>query len=224
MFHVIARKSRLLRWNINHEPGVLSRNTFHADIAAVFLDSAVADRQSESRALADILGCEEWVKNAAQMLRGNAGPVIFESDAQPWTALHCGSRRGSLSCDLRTDADDALFTECVKRIRKKIDEDLLEQIGIGRDHKGTGGPHDLDPNRLFLKSVFQERLDIAEQGQNIDAAKHRFAPARKLQKLPDDGGDPIALGADDLKIVFEFFGTARAAQEIFGATSEEIFF
>ena len=62
------------------EAGALADNAFDLEAAAVVLNHAVGDAQSQSGAVADALGREERVEDLRQVLVGDAAAVVGHLD------------------------------------------------------------------------------------------------------------------------------------------------
>src|SRR5262249_39054123 len=91
------------------------------DAAAVLLDDAVADRQTEAGPLADRLGGEEGVEDLAADLRRDAAAGVAERDAH---RLVVGG-----------DADEevALAAHRLDRVQHEVHEDLAHPRGVGAE-------------------------------------------------------------------------------------------
>ena len=60
------------------ECGPFARFAVRRDGAAVFLDDAVTQAQTEPGAFTHLLGREKWIENFGKMFGGNSRPVVLE--------------------------------------------------------------------------------------------------------------------------------------------------
>jgi len=67
---------RLRYGHLDGEPSPLARLTLRMDVAAMLLDNAVTDRQSQTGAFAGLFGAEKGVEDPVDDLHGNAGAVV----------------------------------------------------------------------------------------------------------------------------------------------------
>src|SRR3990172_779859 len=83
------------------------------------LDDAVADRQTEARALADPLGREEREEDLAQHLGGHATPRVLDVELHP-TVLHA-----------RAQGDATVPADGIAGVVDEVEQDLLELVRAG---------------------------------------------------------------------------------------------
>ena len=89
---------------------------FHSDFPAVIFDNAVADGQTQSGSLADILRRKKRIKYLADMLRRDTGAVIFKFNGE----LIMSRGRGTVSIAIvncrRADLNRSTGRQSVERI------------------------------------------------------------------------------------------------------------
>src|SRR5919109_626415 len=110
---------------MDNEAGELAGLALDLDFAAVILDDAVGDGQSQSGALANVFGGKKRIEHAIDMLRPNTGTVIFERQVQPiGFIVPCVGRYAGLFHS-SGNPDRSTASQRIERIEKEIDKHLL---------------------------------------------------------------------------------------------------
>src|SRR5208282_767938 len=97
---------------------IIVTNNFPAMLA----DDAVADTQTQARALAHVFGCKEWIEDNGGI--GNAGTIIAEGN------LHKGARQSALDFD---SGGPRGFANRVIGIIQDVEKHLLQLMRVTDD-------------------------------------------------------------------------------------------
>ena len=95
----------------------------------MFLDDAVTQAQTESRAFADRLGREKKIENSSKVLGPDAGTVVLKCDREQLAAVP------------RANHDLSLAPHRLNRLPRvadDVDEYLLQLVDIERVHGSSG--------------------------------------------------------------------------------------
>src|SRR5262249_17624895 len=120
----------------NAEDGAASDLRFREDEAAGLLDDAVDGGKAEPRALADLLGREEWLEDFVDMFRRDALAGVADLDqhvvarGDRFVGEACAFRLLEIS---RPDLELAAIRHCISGVDRKIYDHLLELGEVGAD-------------------------------------------------------------------------------------------
>src|SRR5690606_39623664 len=98
---------------------LLGDRTFDIDFPAQVFDDAVDHRQPQARAFARLLGSEEWLENAIEVLACDTAAAVGNSDV------------AERADQLAVDGDGAVFGAGIAGIREQIDEHLQQPLVVG---------------------------------------------------------------------------------------------
>src|SRR5215470_10953364 len=113
----------LMPWQCDGQFGAALGSVPSRDLTAEILDDSIGDRQAEAETIADALGGEERIEDAADNLRFDAGAIVGHADQ------HCvvGGARGD------PDPRIGLASDSVDGVTYEIEDDLLELNGMPHD-------------------------------------------------------------------------------------------
>ena len=116
----------------NDEGRALPHDAHAGQSASKLRDDAVADGQPQAGPLSQWLGGVKRVEDPRQVLWGDPGPVVTDTDLHPWPPL----LRNEGGAD-RERATPVGLRHRLTGIRKEIQESLGQVLGIGQD-RGEG--------------------------------------------------------------------------------------
>jgi hypothetical protein len=153
------------------EGGASARFTADMDVAAMLLDDAVGQRQSQPGPAADRLGGEEGFEDAVDVFRRDAVSGIADADGH------------ALAAAFGADGD-ALVLDGLGRIDQQVHEDLVQFRGQALDHGQLAVL--LDDGDLVLQFVVGDVEGTVQAAMQVGHLPVAFAGAREiLQRLHD---------------------------------------
>ena len=183
-----------LRWGdrgeLDHRATPLARLALELDRAAVLVDHAAAQGQSEARTFADRLGGEEGLEDFLLDVRGHARAAVhdLEPDAVPvWLV----PRRH------RDPAWRRVTPHGIVRVREQVDQHLMELVLIRPQHRKVGAEIENDLDAVGLELVREQLHGAAHHLVQPDAPALGLLLARQRQEVADDPDAAIA-GLEDL--------------------------
>src|SRR5436190_348329 len=140
----------------------------HLNSTTVFLNDAVADRETQASALAAGFRGEERIVNALQMLVRNALSCVGDLNAHHVIfAGGCHRQR------------TAAFHR-VARVEHEIQEDLLEFAGVPLDASEIGCEMHIDAHPGFFQLMADQRYGIGDDAVQVDIVELRGRSAREI--------------------------------------------
>ena len=178
----------------------------------MLLHDRVGDRESQARALADLLCREERIENPASDVDRHAGAVVADLE-----------RHGVL-LGVMPGADDQRAAPVGGEHRlfgvdHQVEQHLLDLVRVGEDlgQARCERGHDVDIGQaLFVRS---ERQRFGHHLVEVDHRPGRLPLARERQQVADDPGRTVRLAEDDVHaassaVIEGFLGQAlRPAQD-----------
>src|ERR1039458_2981488 len=163
--------------------------------ACMFADNAVADAQAQARALADILGSKERIKNGSWI--GDAGAVIAKGNLDECV--------GARAHDLNASGASG-FTDSVVSVIQDIEKHLLQLVRIS-DDLGQGLVEPFDHLNAVTDEVVGAQVDGALQdGVDLHGLALRRHLAGKAEQVLHDLLGALGFLQNDAQIAARAFG------------------
>src|SRR5882724_6676714 len=213
-FSMIARSSRMLRSSSTTSTRVSgmaggkgegerraeARRAPNVDLAAVLLDDAVDEGESQSRSLR--LRGEEGLEDVREVARRDALAGIGHRDLEH-VAPHGGG-----------DAQFAALRHRLHRIQAEIPQDLPELLRVDGPEHGRGElANDLEAARTG--AVLQQQEYLLGGGGHVEGRDRQRRGPRVLEEVLDDVIEALGLGRHDLREAFaRILGRERAREDL----------
>lgn len=125
--------------------------------------------QAEADARPSLLGRKEGDEDLVQILLGNADPVVPDLDDRP-----------SALVEIRAEFDPGVLVSPDRfgGVEEKIDQDLLQEVGIGQEFQVLRPERGLEPRPALGERRLKELADPGEEVPRREELEVRFGDAR----------------------------------------------
>ena len=116
----------------------IPRLAIDGDPAVVLVHDAVNGREAKSGAFAQFLCGEEWLEDARQHMRGDAGARIAGCQTGEATGTRLRHRGDGCGIELRPDDVRSLRRPArhgIARVHREVEQHLLDHAGVGQHHE-----------------------------------------------------------------------------------------
>ena len=155
-----------------------------ADLAAMLLDDAVGDRQTEARSLADLLRRIERLENARQRVLGDSGPGV--ADGRDNAVAVLVEHRGDFDASGVARRRDRVF-----RVHHHVEEHLMKEQRIALDARQVLVivSHDFDIGGAAGGRA--QRQHLLQDGVDADRSARQAARSGEHQQVFHDFRRPL---------------------------------
>src|SRR6267142_1347387 len=173
----------------------------HLDRAAVLLENAVADRESEPEPL--VLGREERIEDSradgVRDPRALVGDLHLDHAALPPAEVHLAEERVQAHVRRQGEAPTALHR--VQAVAHEVVEDLQQPVLVAEDRRQARVVAADQGDSALTRALLVQQGDALEELMEIERHRAKLDRPRQIQQHLDDAVHAVDLGQEHVRVL-----------------------